>query len=146
MEEIADRGLARAIGVSNYGDDRLAKTVTGARRKPAVNQVLFTPFHYRRELVETCERLGVGLESYSPLEQGRALDDPTVVAVARRVDRTPAQVLLRWGVQKNTVVIPKSSRRERIVENAQIFDFELGDDDMQTLDALDRTGGTGRGR
>ena len=121
-------------------DDRLENTVTGARRKPAVNQVLFTPLHYRRELLETCERLGVVLECYSPLEQGRALDDPTVVAVARRVDRTPAQVLLRWGVQKNTVVIPKSSRRDRIVENAQIFDFELGDDDMRTLDALDRTG------
>ena len=146
MEEIADRGLARAIGVSNYGDDRLENTVAGARRKPAVNQVLFTPFHYRRELLETCERLGVVLECYSPLEQGRALDDPTVTAVARRVGRTPAQVLLRWGVQKNTVVIPKSSRRERIVENAQIFDFELGDDDMRTLDALDRTGGTGRSR
>ncbi len=86
------------------------------------------------------------LECYSPLEQGRALDDPTVTAVARRVERTPAQVLLRWGVQRNTVVIPKSSRRERIVENAQIFDFELGDDDMRTLDALDRTGGTGRAR
>ena len=146
MEELADRALARARGVSNYGDDRLETTVTGARRKPAVNQVLFTPFHYRRELLGTCERLGVVLESYSPLEQGRALDDPTVVTVARRVDRTPAQVLLRWGVQKNTVVIPKSSRRERIVENAQIFDFELGDDEMRTLDALDRTGGTGRGR
>jgi len=146
MEEIADRGLARAIGVSNYGDDRLESTVAGARRKPAVNQVLFTPFHYRRELLKTCERLGVVLECYSPLEQGRALDDPTVTAVARRVERTPAQVLLRWGVQRNTVVIPKSSRRERIVENAQIFDFELGDDDMRTLDALDRTGGTGRGR
>ena len=86
------------------------------------------------------------LERAVALEQGRALDHPTVVAVARRVDRTPAQVLLRWGVQKNTVVIPKSSRRERIVENARIFDFELSDDDMRTLDALDRTGGTGRGR
>ena len=146
MEEIVDRGLARAIGVSNYGDDRLEQTVTGARRKPAVNQVLFTPFHFRSELLETCARLGVVLECYSPLEQGRALDDPTVGAVARRVDRTPAQVLLRWGIQKNAVVIPKSSRRDRIVENAQIFDFELGDDDMRTLDALDRTGGTGRGR
>ncbi len=146
MEELVDRGLARAVGVSNYGDDRLEKTVAGARIKPAVNQVLFSPFHYRRELLDTCDRLGVVLESYSPLEQGSALDDPTVVAIARRIERTPAQVLLRWGVQKNTIVIPKSSRRERIVENAQIFDFELGDSDMQALDALDRTGGTGRGR
>ena len=71
------------------------------------------------------------------------VDDATVGAIAERIERTPAQVLLRWGVQKGTVVIPKSSRRERIVENAQIFDFELGEDDMRTLDALDRTGGTG---
>ena len=80
MEELVDRGLARAVGVSNYGDDRLEKTVAGARIKPAVNQVLFSPFHYRRELLDTCDRLGVVLESYSPLEQGSALDDPTVVA------------------------------------------------------------------
>ncbi len=146
MEEIRDRGLARAIGVSNYGDDRLANTIADARIKPAVNQVLFSPLHYRRALLEACERLGVVLESYSPLEQGRALGDPTVVEIARRVERTSAQVLLRWGVQKNTVVIPKSVRRERIVENAQIFDFELGPDDMKALDGLDRTGGTGRGR
>jgi 2,5-diketo-D-gluconate reductase A len=144
LEELADRGFARSIGVSNYGDDRLEKTVAAARRKPAVNQVHFSPFHYRRALLEACERLGVVLESYSPLDQGRALDDPTLGAIARRIERTPAQVLLRWGVQKNTVVIPKSSRRERIVENAQIFDFELGEDDMRALDALDRTGGTGR--
>ena len=144
LEELAGRGLARAIGVSNYGDDRLAKTVAGARRKPAVNQVHFSPFHYRRALLERCNSLGVVLESYSPLEQGRGVDDATVGAIAERIERTPAQVLLRWGVQKGTVVIPKSSRRERIVENARIFDFELGQDDIRTLDSLDRTGGTGR--
>ena len=84
------------------------------------------------------------LESYSPLEQGRALDDPTVTGIAASLGRTPAQVLLRWGVQKDTIVIPKSSRRERIVENAQIFDFELSEEDMLALDGLDRTAGTGR--
>jgi 2,5-diketo-D-gluconate reductase A len=146
MEELVERKLARAVGVSNYGDDRLEKTVAGARIKPAVNQVLFSPFHYRRRLLETCDRLGVVLESYSPLEQGSAVGDATVAAIAGRIGRTAAQVLLRWGIQKNTVVIPKSSRRERIVENAQIFDFELSDDDMRALDGLDRTGGTGRAR
>jgi 2,5-diketo-D-gluconate reductase A len=144
LEELADRGLARAIGVSNYGDERLEKTAAGARIRPAVNQVHFSPFHYRRKLLEACTSLGVVLESYSPLDQGRAVDDATVTAIASKLDRTPAQVLLRWGVQRNTVVIPKSSRRERIVENAEIFDFELGEDDMRTLDALDRTGLTGR--
>jgi diketogulonate reductase-like aldo/keto reductase len=144
LEELADRGLARAIGVSNYGDERLEKTVAGARIKPAVNQVHFSPFHYRRKLLAACNRLGVVLESYSPLDQGRALDDPTITAIADKLDRTPAQILLRWGVEKNTVVIPKSSRRERIVENAEIFDFELGEDDIRALDALDRTGRRGR--
>src|SRR5262249_58232582 len=115
----------------------------GAPLKPAMTQVLVSPFHYRRRLLDACSRLGVVVESYSPLEQGSALDDPTVGAIARKVDRTPAQVLLRWGVQKDTIVIPKSVRRERIVENSRIFDFELGEDDMSTLDALDRTGGTG---
>jgi 2,5-diketo-D-gluconate reductase A len=143
LEELHDRGLARAIGVSNYGDDRLEKTVAKARIKPAVNQVHFSPFHYRRRLLDVCNSLGVVLESYSPLEQGRVVDDPTVGALAKRLDRTPAQVLLRWGVQKDTIVIPKSSRRERIVENSQIFDFELSEDDMRTLDSLDRTAGTG---
>jgi diketogulonate reductase-like aldo/keto reductase len=146
LEELADRGLARAIGVSNYGDGRLERTVRGARVAPAVNQIHFSPFHYRRELAEACARLGVVLEAYSPLERGRAIDDPTVGEIARRLERTPAQVLLRWSVQKGAVVIPKSSHRERIVENARIFDFELGEEDMRTLDALDRTGGTGRGR
>jgi 2,5-diketo-D-gluconate reductase A len=143
LEDLADKGLARAIGVSNYGDERLEKTVSKARIKPAVNQVHFSPFHYRRQLLDACNSLGVVLESYSPLEQGRVVDDATVGAIARSLERTPAQVLLRWGVQRGTVVIPKSSRRERIVENAQIFDFELGDADMRTLDSLDRTSGTG---
>ena len=106
----------------------------------------FSPFHYRRGLLDKCNSLGVVLESYSPLEQGRVIDDSTVGAIARRMARTPAQVLLRWGVQKGTVVIPKSSRRERIVSNAELFDFELSDADMAALDGLDRTGGTGRAR
>jgi len=143
LETLADRGLARAIGVSNYGDERLEKTVAKARVKPAVNQVHFSPFHYRRGLLEACTRLGVVLESYSPLEEGRAVDDPTVVAIAGRIDRSPAQVLLRWCVERGTIVLAKSTRRERLEENARIFDFELGDDDMRALDGLDRTDGTG---
>jgi diketogulonate reductase-like aldo/keto reductase len=75
-------------------------------------------------------------EAYSPLERGRGVRDPTVVAVARRLGRTPAQVLLRWAIQHGAVVIPKSGRRERIIENARVFEFELADDDMRLLDAL----------
>ena len=99
LEELRERGLARAIGVSNYGGSRLARLLDRAAPPPAVNQVLFSPFHYRRKLLELCEQRGVVLEAYSPLERGRALDNPAVVEIARRAERTPAQVMLRWGIQ-----------------------------------------------
>jgi len=146
LEALKERGLARVIGVSNYGDERLTRVVERAASPPSVNQVLFSPFHYRRALLEACDRLGVVLEAYSPLERGQALDHPAVTEIARRLGRTPAQVLLRWGIQHGAIVIPKSSRRDRIRSNAEIFDFELEDRDMATLDGLDRTGGTGRAR
>jgi 2,5-diketo-D-gluconate reductase A len=146
LVRLRERGLARAIGVSNYGSDRLARMLGGATPAPAVNQVHFNPFHFRRALLEFCERHGIVLEAYSPLEQGRALDDPVIVELAQRLGRTPAQVMLRWGIQHDAVVIPKSSHRERIVSNAQIFDFTLAPEDMAALDALDATGGTGKGR
>jgi 2,5-diketo-D-gluconate reductase A len=146
FEALVERGLARSIGVSNYGDDRLARLLDGAARAPAVDQVLFSPFHFRRRLLERCEQQGVVLEAYSPLERGRAIDDPVVGEIARRLERTPAQVLLRWGVQHGAVVIPKSAGRDRIRENAAIFDFTIPLGDMLKLDALDRTGGTGSAR
>ncbi len=146
LESLHDAGLARAIGVSNFGRDRLESLLGAASHPVAVNQVQFSPFHYRRQLLDCCTRHGVVLEAYSPLERGQALQHSTIVAVAERVDRTPAQVMLRWAVQHGAVVIPKSSRRERIESNARIFDFELDDDDMRTLDALDRSDGTANAR
>jgi diketogulonate reductase-like aldo/keto reductase len=111
-----------------------------------VNQVQFSPVHFRRRLLEHCEAHGIALEAYSPLERGRAFEHPVIVEISQRLERTPAQVMLRWAVQHRAIVIPKSSRRDRIRSNAQIFDFELGDDDMRALDGLDRTSGTGRAR
>jgi len=146
FEGIREQGLARAIGVSNYGSDRLKKLLDSATVPPAVNQVLFSPFHYRKALLELCDRRGVVLEAYSPLERGKALGDATIVEIAGRIEREPAQVMLRWGIQHDAVVIPKSTHRERIVSNTRIFDFELSSDDMRALDALDRTGGTGSAR
>ena len=145
LQALRERGLARAVGVSNYGRDRLASLLRGATA-PAVDQVLFNPFSFRRELLAFCDRHGIVLEAYSPLQRGRALDDQRVVEIAAGLGRTPAQVLLRWSVQHGAVVIPKSSRRERIESNARIFDFELSSEDMQVLDALDRTGGTADAR
>ena len=145
FQKLKQQGLARAIGVSNYGVDRLERLLADDR-PPAVDQVLFNPFNFRRDLLRYCDQHGIALEAYSPLDRGSALAEPRVVDVATRVGRTPAQVLLRWAIQHNAVVIPKSSRRERIRSNAQIFDFALGSDEMRALDALDRTGGTARAR
>ena len=113
---------------------------------PAVNQVQFSPLYYRRALLGACRGAGVLVEAYSSLGTRRHLDHPTVRQVAQRVDRTPAQVLLRWCLQHDLLVIPKSVHRERIRENGQIFDFTISPADMAELDALDRTGGTDQAR
>jgi diketogulonate reductase-like aldo/keto reductase len=144
MERAHERGLARSIGVSNFDADELGAVLQDARVPPAVDQVQFSPFKYRRELLEECRQRDVVLEAYSPLTTGTHLRDRRLAEIAERNDRTPAQVLLRWAVQRGIPVIPKSTRRERIEENARIFDLTLSDVDMQALDALDETGETGR--
>jgi 2,5-diketo-D-gluconate reductase A len=144
MERARERGLARSIGVSNYSVSELDELLSVAETPPVVNQVQFSPLKYRRKLLEACEQRDVALEAYSPLGTGRHLSDQRVRQIAESVGRTPAQVLLRWCVQRKLVVIPKSTHRDRIEENAQIFDFTLSDADMAALDALDETGGTER--
>jgi diketogulonate reductase-like aldo/keto reductase len=146
MEREQARGHARSIGVSNFDVHELEQVVGAASVPPVVNQVEFSPFAYRRALLDACEERGVVLEAYSPLGTGRHLADETVAGIASRLGRTPAQVLLRWCLQRNALVIPKSTHRERIEENARIFDFALSDEDVAQLDRLDRTGGTDRAR
>ena len=146
MERARERGLARSIGVSNFSAGDLAAVMSAAAIPPVVNQVQFSPVYYRRALLEACRQRGVLVEAYSPLGTGRHLKDSTVNQVARRMGRTPAQVLLRWCLQRDVLVIPKSIHQERIRENAQIFDFALSPQDMTALDALDRTNGTDRAR
>jgi 2,5-diketo-D-gluconate reductase A len=146
MEQARERGSARSIGVSNYGLQELDEVLAIAASRPVVNQVEFSPFEYRRRLLEGCREREVALEAYSPLGTGRHLSDREVVAIAQRSRRTPAQVLLRWGLQRGAAVLPKSTHRERIAENSEIFDFELSDEQMRALDALDRTGSTDRAR
>ena len=144
MQRSRERGLARSVGVSNFSANDLAAVMAAGSIPPVVNQVQFSPVHYRRALLEACRRRGVQVEAYSPLGTGQHLTNGTVRQVARRVGRTPAQVLLRWCVQRALVVIPKSIHEERIRQNAQIFDFTLSPQDMADLDALDRTKGTDR--
>jgi len=146
MEEAQQRGYARSIGVSNFSVSELDQVMAMASSPPAVNQVQFSPFEYRKALLAACVDRGIALEAYSPLGTGGHLSHPTVTAIAERIARTPAQVLLRWCIQRQAIVIPKSTHRERIEENSRIFDFELADGDMATLDALDRTGGTDEAR
>jgi diketogulonate reductase-like aldo/keto reductase len=146
MVEARRRGHARSIGVSNFSVKELEQVMAIASIAPVANQVQFSPFEYRRALLDACTDRGVALEAYSPLGTGRHLSDRTVGAIAERAGRTPAQVLLRWSLQRGTIVIPKSTHRERIAENARVFDFALSDDEMAALDALDKTGGTDRAR
>ena len=142
MQRAHERGYARSIGVSNYSVAELDELRTVADTPPAVNQVQFSPFAFRRALLDACEERGVVLEAYSPLGTGRHLGDRAVGAIAERLGRSPAQVLVRWCLQRGLVVLPKSTHRERIEENAEVFDFTLSDEDMAALDALDRTGQT----
>jgi diketogulonate reductase-like aldo/keto reductase len=136
FERLRARGLARAIGVSNYDPGRLRRLVARAAVPPMVNQVNYNPFAFSPEVVEAHRRAGVVLEAYSPLSRGRRIDHAVIAEVARRHGRTPAQIMVRWAVQRSIPAIPKSGRHERIVENRRVFDFALTDDDMTRLDAL----------
>lgn len=143
MERARELGLTRSVGVSNFSATELEDVIASGTIPPAVNQVQFSPLEYRRALLDSSRRRNVAVEAYSPLGRGRHLSDETVNRVAQRAGRTPAQVLLRWCLQHDLLVIPKSVHRERIAENAQIFDFALSEQDMAELDALDQTDGTG---
>jgi diketogulonate reductase-like aldo/keto reductase len=144
MQRARERGYTRSIGVSNFSASDLEAVLAVADVPPVINQVQFSPFEFRRELLEASERHGVALEAYSPLGTGRHLRDRQVARIAERLGRTIAQVLIRWSLQRGVVVLPKSTHRERIEQNAQVFDFELSGEDMGALDGLDRTGGTDR--
>jgi diketogulonate reductase-like aldo/keto reductase len=144
MEQAHELGYARSIGVSNFDVGELDQVMATANIAPVVNQLQLSPIEYRRALLDAARERGVAVEAYSPLGTGRHLMDGDVNRIAARVERTPAQVLLRWCLQHDLVVLPKSTHHERIAENAQVFDFTLSGQDMAELDALDQTGGTDR--
>lgn len=144
MERARELGYARSIGVSNFSSGELDEVVQVASSRPVVNQVQFSPFEYRRALFDAAKRLDIATEAYSPLGTGRHLGNATVANVAAEARRTPAQVLLRWCLQRGTVVIPKSTHRARIAENGAVFDFTLTVEQLGRLDTLDRSGGTKR--
>jgi diketogulonate reductase-like aldo/keto reductase len=144
MERARELGFARSIGVSNFDRDELGQLMATASIAPVVNQVQLSPYEYRSRLLAACERSGVVLEAYSPLGHGRHLEDATVAQIAQRRARTAAQVLLRWCIERDLPVIPKSTHRDRIAQNSDLFEFTLSAEEMAALDALDETGGTDR--
>jgi diketogulonate reductase-like aldo/keto reductase len=146
MQRAHASGYARSIGISNFSLAEIDELLAVADVPPTVNQVQFSPFEYRRGLLEGCEERGIVIEAYSPLGTGRHLGDDRVAEIASRLGRTPAQVLIRWSLERDLVVLPKSTHRERIEENGDVFGFTLSDEDMAALDALDTTGGTDEAR
>ena len=138
LEEFKREGRARSIGVSNYTVRHLDELLHAAQIPPAVNQVEFHPFLVQNELLAHCREHGIVLTAYSPLAHGEGLGDPMLAAIGARHGKTAAQVMIRWAIQHGTSVIPKSTRRDRIHENALVFDFRLDADEMRQIDALDR--------
>ncbi|MEO6599873.1 MAG: aldo/keto reductase [Polyangiaceae bacterium] len=137
LEQLYGDKRARSIGVSNFLVPHLKELAQAAKVLPAVNQIELTPFLQRRETTALCRELGIALSAYSPLTRGERLNHPSVLEIAARLQRTPAQVLLRWNVQKGAIVLPKSVNPARIVENAGLFDFELDGSAMAELDGLE---------
>ncbi|XP_077400267.1 aldo-keto reductase Mvan_2161 [Vanacampus margaritifer] len=138
LEELHTQGKLKAIGVSNYTPAHMKALMGSCKTRPAVLQVEFHPLECQTTLRSVCEEFGVCFQAYTSLGRGELLTDPQVLQVAQTYQRTPAQVLLRWAVQQDVPVLPKSSTPERIRENANIFDFTLSDGDMGKLSALDR--------
>jgi len=136
MEKLLKDGKCRAIGVSNYTINHLSEMLASSNTIPAVNQVEFHPFLYQQKLLEYCRGHDIQLEAYSPLTRGERLNHPKVVEIARKHERTSAQILIRWAVQHSVVAIPKSVRNDRILENSRVFDFTLSSSEMKALDSL----------
>ena len=137
LEGIYGEGKAKSIGVSNFTIRHLKQLLEKAEIAPSVNQVEFHPYLYQKELLDFCNEKGIWLEAYSPLTHGYKLKDQKLVKIARRYNKSTAQILIRWGLQHNLIVLPKSEKKARITENSLVFDFEISEHDMKTLDGFD---------
>lgn len=135
--ELREEGLVRAIGVSNFQPAHLRRIIEETGETPAINQVELHPHFQQSGLRREHEELGILTEAWSPLAQGGVLDEPAILDIAEHHSRTPGQVVIRWHLQLGNVVIPKSVTPERIVENFDVFGFELSEDEMDSIEALD---------
>ena len=137
MEELLKQGKCRSIGVSNYMIHHIEDLKKNSSVLPAVNQIEFNPFIFEREVKEYCQNLGVVVEAYTPIARGRKFRHQEIKKLSEKYGKTQAQLMLRWELQHNVIVIPKSSNPGRIKENADIFDFNISDEDMKVLNSLD---------
>lgn len=136
LEKLRRDGKCRAIGVSNYMIWHLEELMNNSSTVPEVNQVEFSPYLFQKDLLDFCKTHHIQLEAYSPLTKGHKLDDPKLLAIATKYSKSPAQILIRWGLQKGMVEIPKSVRKQRILENADVFDFAISSEDIKVLDSF----------
>ncbi len=138
LEKLYKDGRVRAIGVSNFHVHHLGELLKDAEVKPMVNQVEYHPHLAQKELLAFCQKEGIQLEAWSPLKHGQLLNDPTINEIGAKYGKSAAQVILRWDLQNNVVTIPKSIKEQRIIENSDIFDFELSLEDMEKIDSLNK--------
>jgi len=143
MQELYESGRVKAIGVSNFQEAHLQRLFDETSIVPAVNQIEVHPYLAQDTLRAFDTAHGIATEAWSPIAQGKVLDDQVIVSIAEKVGKTPAQVTLRWHIQRGDIVFPKSVTRSRVEENFAIFDFELSDDDIQSITELDRHERTG---
>jgi 2,5-diketo-D-gluconate reductase A len=143
MQEMYESGRVKAIGVSNFQQAHLQRLFDETSIVPAVNQIEVHPYLVQDGLRAFGEAHGIATEAWSPIAQGKVLDDEVIVSIAEKVGKTPAQVTLRWHIQRGDIVFPKSVTRSRVEENFALFDFELSDDDLQSITELDRNERTG---
>ena len=137
LERLLEEGTCRSIGVSNYMVWHLEEVLGESSTVPAVDQVEFSPYLHQRKLLEFCKSENIQLEGYSPLGKGEILNALELVPIAQKYSKTAAQILIRWALQHGIITIPKSSRKSRIQENADVFDFEIAPEDMRVLNDLD---------
>jgi diketogulonate reductase-like aldo/keto reductase len=145
MEELLNKGRCRSIGVSNFMVHHLEELLEKVHVVPAINQIEMSPYNYlqRKEILDLCNSTGIVIEAYSPLTKGKKLKDPRLVKLAAQYGKTTAQLLIRWALEKQYVVLPKSVNKERIIENASVFDFTISEGDMDTLDTFNEDLATG---
>ncbi|PWL39799.1 aldo/keto reductase [Flagellimonas aquimarina] len=138
MERLYKEKKVRAIGVSNFMQHHLEDLLTETEITPMVNQMEFHPYLVQQDLIDFCHNKGIQYEAWSPMMQGNIFDIQLLKELGKKYGKTAAQIVLRWDLQKGVVTIPKSSKKQRIISNADIFDFELTHEDVQLLDGLDR--------